>query len=121
MSSSLARLLDLQELDVAIDQLRHRRAALAQRAELRRLAAVSAAAAKAIEPVVGERSALAREEKRLEDDAATVNAKATSENKRLYSGTVTSPRERSSLYCCAVEAVGFLPLMCDSYHARYRS
>jgi len=98
MSSSLARLLDLQELDVAIDQLRHRRAALAQRAELRRLAAVSAAAAKAIEPVVGERSALAREEKRLEDDAATVNAKATSENKRLYSGTVTSPRELQAIH-----------------------
>ena len=98
MSSSLARLLDLQELDVALDQLRHRRAGLAQRAELRRLATVSADAAKAIAPVVGERSALAREEKRLEDDAATVNAKATSENKRLYSGTVTSPRELQAIH-----------------------
>jgi len=98
MSSSLARLLDLQELDIAIDQLRHRRAGLAQRAELKRLAAATAEATKSIEPVVGERSALARQEKRLEDDAATVHDKATSENKRLYSGTVTSPRELQAIH-----------------------
>jgi predicted nucleic acid-binding Zn-ribbon protein len=98
MSSALARLLDLQELDVTIDQLRHRRTGLAQRAELRRLAAVGADAARAIEPVAGERAAIAREEKRLEDEAATVNAKATSENKRLYSGTVTSPRELQAIH-----------------------
>jgi predicted nucleic acid-binding Zn-ribbon protein len=98
MSSSLTRLLDLQELDIAIDQLQHRRVNLAQRAEIKRLAAASAAAARAIQPVVDERAALAREEKRLEDEAATVNIKATSENKRLYSGTVTSPRELQAIH-----------------------
>ncbi len=98
MSSSLARLLDLQELDIAIDQLRHRRANLSQRAELKRLAAAGAEAAKAIQPVIDERTGLARQEKRLEDDAATVNDKATSENKRLYSGTVTSPRELQAIH-----------------------
>jgi predicted nucleic acid-binding Zn-ribbon protein len=98
MSSSLARLLDLQELDITIDQLRHRRINLAQRAELKRLAAAGAAAARTIQPVIEERSALAREEKRLEDDASTVNAKATSEDKRLYSGTVTSPRELQAIH-----------------------
>lgn len=98
MSSSLARLLDLQELDIAIDQLRHRRANLSQRAELKRLATAAAEAAKAIRPVVDERSELARRGKRLEDDAATVNDKATSENKRLYSGTVTSPRELQAIH-----------------------
>ncbi|MEO8697066.1 MAG: hypothetical protein ABI658_26390, partial [Acidimicrobiales bacterium] len=97
MSSSLARLLDLQELDITIDQLRHRRTNLAQRAELKRLAAAGAEAAKSIRPVVDERAELARQEKRLEDDAATVNVKATSENKRLYSGTVTSPRELQAI------------------------
>src|SRR5688572_22404275 len=98
MSSSLARLLDLQELDIAIDQLRHRRANLSQRAELKRLAAAANEAAKAIQPVIDERSGLARQEKRLEDDAATLNDKATSENKRLYSGTVTSPRELQAIH-----------------------
>jgi predicted nucleic acid-binding Zn-ribbon protein len=98
MSSSLARLLDLQELDIAIDQLRHRRVNLAQRAELKRLATAAADAAKAIRPVVDERAELARQEKRLEDDAATVNDKATSENKRLYSGTVTSPRDLQAIH-----------------------
>lgn len=98
MSSPLARLLDLQELDISIDQLRHRRINLPQRAELKRLAAAATDAAKAIQPVIDERSALARQEKRLEDDAATVNDKATSENKRLYSGSVTSPRELQSIH-----------------------
>ena len=98
MSSSLARLLDLQELDIAIDQLRHRRANLSQRAELKRLAAAGIEAAKLIQPVIDQRSGLARQEKRLEDDAATVNDKATSENKRLYSGTVTSPRELQAIH-----------------------
>ena len=98
MSSPLARLLDLQELDIAIDQLRYRRINLPQRAELKRLAAATTDAARAIQPVIDERSTLARQEKRLEDDAATVNDKATSENKRLYSGTVTSPRELQSIH-----------------------
>src|SRR5687768_15725945 len=98
MSSPLARLLDLQELDIAIDQLKYRRINLPQRAELKRLAAASTDAARAIQPVIDERSTLSRQEKRLEDDAATVNDKATSENKRLYSGTVTSPRELQSIH-----------------------
>jgi predicted nucleic acid-binding Zn-ribbon protein len=97
MTSSLTRLLDLQELDIAIDQLRHRRTHLPQRAALQKLAADSAAAAKAIQPTVEQRAALHKEEKRLEDDAATVDAKATSEDKRLYSGTVTSPRELQAI------------------------
>lgn len=97
MSSSLARLLDLQELDISIEQLQHRRINLPQRAELTRLAAEGAQAARAIQPVIDERAALARQEKRLEDDAATVNAKAVSEDKRLYSGTVTSPRELQAI------------------------
>src|SRR5438105_325206 len=98
MSSSQARLLDLQELDIAIDQLRHRRINLSQRAELKRIASASADAARTIGPVVDERATLAREEKRLEDDASTVDAKATSESKRLYSGTVTSPRELQAIH-----------------------
>lgn len=97
MSSSLARLLDLQDLDVSIDQLQHRRANLPQRSEIKRLAAATTEAARAIQPVVDERAALAREEKRLEDEAANVDAKATSEDKRLYSGTVTSPRELQAI------------------------
>ena len=98
MSSSLTRLLDLQDLDVSIGQLQHRRANLPQRSELKRLAAETTAAARAIQPVVDERAGLAREEKRLEDEAANVDAKATSEDKRLYSGTVTSPRELQAIH-----------------------
>jgi predicted nucleic acid-binding Zn-ribbon protein len=40
---------------------------------------------------------LQRSQKRIEDDVATVQAKSEGENKKLYSGTVTSPRELQAM------------------------
>ena len=40
---------------------------------------------------------LARSQKRIEDEVATLEAKGEAENKRLYSGTVTSPRELQAI------------------------
>lgn len=40
---------------------------------------------------------LTRSQRRLEDEIATIEAKATSENATLYSGTVRSPRELQAL------------------------
>jgi predicted nucleic acid-binding Zn-ribbon protein len=97
MSNPLQVLLDLQSRDTILDQHRHRRANLPERAQLvageRDLAAVDAD----IERVAAGRDALAREQKRIEDDAAAVEAKARSEDQRLYSGTVTAPKELQSI------------------------
>jgi predicted nucleic acid-binding Zn-ribbon protein len=94
---SLHRLLDLQDHDLHIDQLRHRRATLPERAALadreRALVAVDAERAAVAEPL----GALERSQKRLEDEIASLGEKQAAENAKLYSGTVTSPRELQAM------------------------
>ena len=97
MSTPLHVLLDLQSHDTVLDQHRHRRANLPERPELvtaeRNLALLDADIAR----VTSDRDALAREQKRIEGDAAAVEAKAQAEDKRLYSGTVTAAKELQSI------------------------
>jgi uncharacterized protein len=95
--SVLDQLLGVQELDTTIDQLRHRLDHLPERAELTSLdAAGSELETRRLE--IGEQSAaLARSQKRLEDEIALVEAKRAETDARLYSGTVTAPRELQSL------------------------
>jgi predicted nucleic acid-binding Zn-ribbon protein len=95
--SALATLLELQEHDVKLDQLRHRRASLPDRAEHATRAAVAAALAREIAEVEAERATVAREQKRLEDAVALVVDKAKAEDKKLYSGTVTAPKELQAI------------------------
>lgn len=97
MSESLTVLLDLQAYDTKVDQHRHRRATLPERTELATLERELAALDAEIAGVRAERDALAREEKRVEDEAASVAAKAEAEDKRLYSGTVTAAKELQAL------------------------
>jgi predicted nucleic acid-binding Zn-ribbon protein len=90
-------LLDVQEHDTKIDQLRHRRASLPERAALteREAALVGIEAERGkLEERLAE---LRRSQKRLEDDVATIETKAAAENLRMYSGTVTSPRELQAM------------------------
>jgi predicted nucleic acid-binding Zn-ribbon protein len=89
----LEQLLQVQEHDTHLDQLRHRRSTLPERAGLdeqrRRIADHDAATA----TIQAQRDSVSREQKRVEDEVATVEAKAIEVDKTLYSGTVTSPRE----------------------------
>jgi predicted nucleic acid-binding Zn-ribbon protein len=91
--SDLDHLLDLQANDTHADQLRHRHATLPDRARLveldERRAAVEAAD---VEPRT-QRDDLAREQKRLEDEVATVEDKVAHVDQQLYGGGVTSPKE----------------------------
>ena len=90
-------LLAVQSLDTKIDQLRHREATLPERAELvarqRELAALEARAGE----VQTARDAVSRTERRLEDEIALVRAKVEQEDKRLYSGAITAPKELQAL------------------------
>lgn len=95
--SVLEHLLHLQERDTAIDQLQHRRAHLPERAELESTTAAAADLSKRRIDVSAQRDELGREQKRLEDEVALVEAKRQETDARLYSGTVTSPRELQSL------------------------
>lgn len=97
MASPFAPLLDLQDLDVRIDQHRHRRANLPERREAAELSAKIARLDTDSAPLRDQRAALGRDEKKLEDEANALRTKAAAEDKRLYSGTVTSPRELQAI------------------------
>lgn len=96
-TSPLEALLDVQAHDLVLDQLRHRRASLPEREALRGQAALLAE--------LGRRQAgndrraheLERTQRRLEDETASVVAKVTASEGRLYSGSVVAPRELQAL------------------------
>jgi predicted nucleic acid-binding Zn-ribbon protein len=89
----LEQLLTVQEHDTHLDQLHHRRETLPERAALaeqrRALAALDAETI----GVQEQRDSVGRDQKRVEDEVASVEAKAAEVDKKLYSGTITSPRE----------------------------
>ena len=91
------QLLDLQDHDTTIDQLRHRRVTLPERDQLvanrTRLAGLEAELAS----TQLQRDEVGRAQKRLEDEVATVEAKVADVHGRLYGGTVTSPKELQAL------------------------
>jgi predicted nucleic acid-binding Zn-ribbon protein len=90
-------LLSLQNHDSAADRLRHRRATLPERAELvTQRSAYGELEAKRSE-VTERRDAELREERRLDDEVRGLEAKAKAEDTRMYSGTVSSPRELQAM------------------------
>lgn len=90
-------LLAVQAHDTTLDQLVHRRATLPERTELDGLMAQVAQLDGALAEVEAARHVLQRDQQRLEDEIATVAAKADSHDKALYSGTVTNPRELQAM------------------------
>ncbi len=95
--SPLDRLHAVQDVDLELAQLAHRRAALPERAELDQVLRTGKAAHDALTARRAERDALARAVKALDDEATTVAAKAQGVDDKLYSGKVTSPRELQDL------------------------
>lgn len=95
--SVLEQLLDLQEHDTALDQLRHRREQLPQRTTLAELDAAASELATRRAGVEAERHELVRQQSRLEDEIAIVEEKRTHDDRQLYSGTITSPRDLQAL------------------------
>jgi predicted nucleic acid-binding Zn-ribbon protein len=95
--SDLERLLDLQENDTATDRARHRRVTLPELAAIAELDATAAGLRAAIAGPTEERAALAREQKRLEDEVATLSAKIAKVSHRLYEEGLTSPKEAQDL------------------------
>ena len=93
----LEALLLVQERDITLDQLRHRRDAMPERAELTARAAELGRTV-AERDAVGERHRVVHaEERRIDDEAQVVGERAEEVNKRLYSGTISSPRELQAM------------------------
>lgn len=87
------KLLVVQEHDTRADQVRHRLANLPEKAALdAHLAEVASFDATSAE-VQQQRDAIGREQRRFEDEVATIEAKIVDLDKTLYSGTVTAPKE----------------------------
>jgi predicted nucleic acid-binding Zn-ribbon protein len=95
--SVLDQLLLVQDHDLELDRLRHRRASLPARSEL----AAHETDAKAREAAVAQLRAAHREveaeERKLDQEARSLDAHAKEVEGRLYSGTVSSPRELQAM------------------------
>jgi len=97
VTNPLEALLVVQDHDVALDRLRHRRDTLPERAALAAVLADAAAVAARTQAVTADRDILAREETRLDDEARTLEARAKDVEAKMYSGEVSSPRELQAM------------------------
>jgi predicted nucleic acid-binding Zn-ribbon protein len=97
MTTPLEQLLVVQEHDSAIDHLRHRRATLPERATLTQADTVIRELEAPIAEVRGRHDIVARDVKRLEDEAASAAAKVGEVERSMYSGSITSPRELQAM------------------------
>jgi uncharacterized protein len=93
----LDRILELQDLDLAIDRLQTRRQELESGDDVR----AARERLNAIEERVGElRLALdsvAQEQRRLETEVSSLESKIAAEERRLYDGSVANPKELESI------------------------
>jgi uncharacterized protein len=92
-SVMLDTLLELQSRDTAVDRLRHRRDTIAERATLDAARAELERIEKQLADATGPRDDVAREERRFDDEARSLEEKAAEVERTMYSGEVTSPRE----------------------------
>ncbi|MFI5045908.1 MAG: zinc ribbon domain-containing protein [Acidimicrobiia bacterium] len=97
MSNPLETLLVVQEHDLALDRLQHRRDTLPERDALAAVTARATLLAARTDSVTAERDVLGREEARLDDEARTLEARAKDVEAKMYSGEVTSPRELQAM------------------------
>jgi predicted nucleic acid-binding Zn-ribbon protein len=91
------RLLDLQALDSALDQLSHRRGSLPEHTEAERLTTRLGELRSEIVTAETEDGDIAREQAKAETDVEQVVSRAARDQSRLDAGQVNSPRELENL------------------------
>jgi predicted nucleic acid-binding Zn-ribbon protein len=97
MAADLEALLTVQEIDLAVDQLQHRRESLPEREELASRRSDVERLAAAHTDVEARRAELDRQQNRLEDEIELVRAKAAQVDRTLYGGSVRNPKELMDL------------------------
>ena len=90
-------LLEIQQLDTETEQFQHRLATLSQRQDLRAARAEQRELQRQIDTVALQRIEVLTRQKRLEDEAAIIQAKADLDDNRLYSGEITGIRDLQAL------------------------
>jgi uncharacterized protein len=91
------RLLDLQELDAALDRLAHRRRTLPEVARINDLQSRLTELRDAVVAAQTELSDLEREQRKAEQDVDQVRTRAQRDQQRLDTGQVTSAKDLSNL------------------------
>ena len=87
------RLLDLQALDTALDQLAHRRRTLPELAEITRLEGLVDGLRDGVVAAETELSDLQREQDRFEREIEQVRTRKSRDEERLASGAITNPKQ----------------------------
>jgi len=95
--SGFEGLLTVQDHDTVIGQLRHRRDALPQRVELRKVEAERVALSSERANAVAARDEVAARQAALEADIATGEKRVAEIDKRLYSGDITASRDLQAM------------------------
>lgn len=95
--ADLEKLLAVQDLDTSIDQHRHRRANLPERAGLIAIDAEAAALRPRVSQTTAARDDVAGRQAALESELAATEERAAAVNKRLYGGEVSASRELSAM------------------------
>jgi hypothetical protein len=96
-SPELERLLEVQELDTTIDQLRHRRANLPARAELDAVESKLAELATTLSNVQQERDTVARRQSDFEGELRALEARVLEIEGKMYGGTISASRELQAM------------------------
>ena len=95
--SALEDLLAVQAIDTTLDQLRHRRANLPERAELKDVEAKRKALEAEHAAAVASRDEVAGRQANFEKDIAASEARIVEIDKRMYSGEVTASRDLEAM------------------------
>lgn len=90
-------LLEIQRVDTETEQLQHRRANLSQRRDLSTARAEQGELQGRIDTVALQRIEVLTRQKRHEDEAAIIEARADVDDNRLYSGEITAIRDLQAL------------------------
>jgi predicted nucleic acid-binding Zn-ribbon protein len=93
----MKRLLELQDLDLAIDRFTARLQELESEADLRDARTKLAQAESRLGELQLAVDAVAGEQRRLESDVDSLEQKMTAERVRLFDGSVANPKERQSI------------------------
>lgn len=96
-SAGVHPLLAIQQFDTETEQLQHRRVNLAQRQDLSAARAEQVELQRQIDTVALQRIEVLTRQKRLEDEASIIQAKADTDDNRLYSGEITAIRDLQAL------------------------
>jgi predicted nucleic acid-binding Zn-ribbon protein len=95
--SRFEELLAVQDLDLTIDQLRHRRAHLPERGELQQVESQRSALATELVQAVAARDEVAARQAGFEKDIAASEGRIAEIDKRMYSGEVSASKDLQAM------------------------